>query len=318
VNAIIVGILLSGLALGIGSAFRSRRVWAWGVEELAQSIINAALLGVLLAWVASVDTMTYSFFDLQPGCQIQSAMQPNSTSLANAPLQYSVCSLASIQNSTIHLIQDTSLLSYKLGYLSGLTVSADVVQMRPFSQFGDLSSSYSQWAGHFALLLSSASMLWQFLSFAASSILPVFLPAGLLLRMFFATRKLGGAIMAASIGFYVVFPLAYSSLLNAEAALSSIRNARGEIAVTMESLAIVPIADLGKSGEVYALLSNLSNGELPQQSSAPYAALAQSRAALELALLFMPIVALGLTAVAIRELYLILGSELNINLFEIL
>lgn len=314
VNAIVVGILLAGLALGIGQAMRSRRIWAWGVEELAQAIINAALLGALLSYVASVDTISYSFADAASACST-SALPQN---YSNAPLQYSLCSLSTLQNSTSATISSLSALSYKLGYLSGLEISADVVNIRPFAQFGSLSSTYSQWAGDFALLLSSAFALSQFLSLLAQSAVQLFLPVGLLLRMFFATRKLGGAIMAATIGFYIVFPLAYSSLANPGAALGAADAAGSEISRTLSYMDAVPIVDLGKPGSVYSLLSSLSGGQLPAASTAPYPALASLRASLELSLLFYPLICLAITAVAIRELYLVLGSELNISLFEMI
>jgi hypothetical protein len=314
VNVIVVGVLLSGLAIGIGTAFRSRRLWAWGVEELAQAVVNAAMLGILLAWIASVDTATYSFVDMSSlHCP---ALNISANNSSNLPLQYSRCSLSQIQDSTIPIISSLSSLSYKLGWLSGLTVSVDIVQSRPFSSFADLSSEYSKWASKFASFLSSSYVLLQFLSLVSSSVAGVFLPAGLLLRMFFATRKIGGAIMAASIGFYVIFPLAYASLANPGPVISALSATSDSISKSFSYLEPVPIIDLGKSGEVSMLISSLSGGQLPYTSAEPYQFLAAASASMELALFYYPLVALAITAVAIRELYLILGAEFNLSLFK--
>jgi hypothetical protein len=314
INIIIVGVLLSGIALGIGMALRSRKLWAWGVEELAQAIVNAALLGVLLAWLASVDGITSGMVDTSGmNCTaLQSQMQLGS----NTPLYYSRCALYNAEGGAISLISSLSSLSYKLGWLSGLTVSVNVVQAKPFLSFSDISTSYSQWAGHFALLLSASQVNQQFLSLVASSAFSLFLPAGLLLRMFFLTRKFGAALMAGSIGFFIVYPLAYSSLAQPQLVAKSIEAASASLADTYSFLSAVPIVDLGKSGDVANLISNLSGGQLPYASTAPYAALSAARASLELAFIFYPLIALALTAVAIRELYMALSAEFNLNLFE--
>ncbi len=47
------------------------------------------------------------------------------------------------------------------------------------------------------------------LVFVAAGTLSVILPAGLVLRTFYPTRKLGGFLIAVAIGLYVVLPLSY-------------------------------------------------------------------------------------------------------------
>lgn len=314
VDIIIVGILISGIAIGIGHALRSRRIFNFGTEELAQAVVNAAMLGALFAWVGSVDAITLGWADNSKlSCPALSAAAEH---VANAPLFFCRCALENIRELSIPLITSLSSLSYKLGWLSGMTLSLNVVTATPFASFSDTATSYASWANSFSALLSAAELNFQALSIISSLAFSFFLPAGLLLRMFFATRKLGGAIMAGAIGLYIVYPIALSTLLASANATAILATSKDAVQSALNSFAAVPLIDLGKSAAVSDLISNLSGGDISSAAVMPYSALAAARASLELSLLIFPLLSLLLTAVAVRELYLLLSSEFNLNLFE--
>lgn len=310
INIIIIGILIAGLSLGIGRALRSRRLWAFGVEELAQAVVNAALLGIIVAWITSADALTSGWAD-SAGLSC-----PSISAGTNQPLYFVRCALADTQSHMLPLSSNLSLASYKFGWLSGITVSANVITAKPFSAFSDVASTYWSYASSYSSLLSALQVQLQSLALVAQSAFTVFLPTGLMLRMFFATRKLGGALMAAAIGFYIVYPLAYSSLLAPKALFATLDIASASVGKTLAALSGVPIVDLNKEGEVASLITSLSGGNLPALSTAPFESLAAANASLNLALFIYPLACLAITAVAIRELYIALSAEFNLNLFD--
>jgi len=310
IDIIVIGILIAGITLGLGKAFRSRRLFAFGIEELAQAVVNAALLGVIVAWVTSADALTADWADSA------SLSCPGIAASTNQPLYFVRCSLAETEARMLPIASSLSAASYKFGWLSGVTVSANVITARPFSAFSEVAATYWSFASSISAHLFALQVQLQFLSMVTQSAFSVFLPAGLLLRMFFATRKLGGALMAASIGFYVIYPLAYSSLLAPKALFASLDAAGASVGKTLLPLSGVPIVDLNKEGEVASLISSLSGDDLPSLSTSPFEALSSANASLALALLIYPLACLALTAVAIRELYLSLSSEFNLGLFD--
>ena len=60
ISLVVISILLSALALGIARAFGSRKLWAWGAEELGQAIFNAAILGALVGLTATASVFVSS------------------------------------------------------------------------------------------------------------------------------------------------------------------------------------------------------------------------------------------------------------------
>ena len=53
----IISLVLAGIALGLGRAFSSRKLWAWGAEELGQAVINVALLAALIGLAGAASLM---------------------------------------------------------------------------------------------------------------------------------------------------------------------------------------------------------------------------------------------------------------------
>jgi hypothetical protein len=50
-------IILSGILIGLGRAFSIKRIESFGVEELVQSVINAALIGAFASIIALVGSL---------------------------------------------------------------------------------------------------------------------------------------------------------------------------------------------------------------------------------------------------------------------
>ncbi|MDE1798250.1 MAG: hypothetical protein KGH63_02500, partial [Candidatus Micrarchaeota archaeon] len=235
---------------------------------------------------------------------------------SNAPLSYSLCQLdnasASIQSVSGALLSS----SFRLAELSKMTLNLNVLTASPFDALSYPAHAYGDGAAQLAGLQSILESQRQFLLLVATSAFGLFLPAGLLLRLFFATRKLGGALMAGAIGFFLIYPLAYSALTLDSPLPAQADAARAALDSVSLSLAALPQVDLAKSGDMAALLLNLSGEDIAAKSFLPYGAVSSFIGSLQLTLLLYPLIALLLTLVSCRELAGLLGGEFHLDLFQ--
>ncbi len=309
-DIVVIGIVLAALALGISKALNSRKLWAWGAEELGQALINAAILGILVAWGAGVGAALGAALP----AQMLSAC-PQGASSANAPLAYDQCVLngtvGTMQKMQMALVDD----SFKLGMLSKMTVNLNVLSATPFDAMSGPAAQYADWAGQVSSLQALVEAHRQLLSVIGAYAFSLFLPLGLLLRMFFATRKLGGALLAGAVGFFVVYPLAYASLANLAMVDGAADGALAGLNTMSLTLAPLPQFDWDKSGDMARLVMNLSGKNLSSQAAMPYGSMPAFLGALSLHAIVYPLIALAITLVSVWEMSALLGREM---FFEVL
>lgn len=217
--AVTVMFMMAGIALGLGIAFRSRWLSEWGKGELTQSMINGALVGGLItlfgaggvvpavvnSLVPSTDTVL-SNCALNPLCSGTCA----ATGIADAtPICYALKYLYVLQGLVTSMIIYLTMLIPLLSMLASLTFNAIIASLAPFSGLSAFVSVFSHILE--MLIILSILLLAQtlFLKFIYTASLTVLLPTGLVLRSFYMTRRLGGAIMAIAIGLAVIFPLTF-------------------------------------------------------------------------------------------------------------
>jgi hypothetical protein len=313
IDLVIISILLSGFALGISRALRSKKLWAFGVEELSQAIINAAMLGVLITFTMVCTELVNSFVSdsMIDGC-------PTYVDYTNSAISYSLCSIDNAifmgQNISASLAEN----SFKLGFLSTINLNLNVVSVQPFSSLANPSSDYSDWVFRIADMNSILEVQRQFLFFIAGSAFSIFLPIGLLFRMFFATRKLGGVIMAISIGLYLLYPLAYISLIQADNLSAIYEQTKTNLDSLLDALAFSPLIDWDKPGELANETIKLTGNNISQAVFMPYSSVSAFLGALSHFALIYPIIALAITLVFIFELSTLLGSEFSLDLMEMI
>ncbi len=311
-NLIVISLFLCAFALGISHAFKLKRLWAWGVEELAQAIINASLLGVIIGFGVFATSMMDSFVDSASfsNCSYLSYSQ-------NSPIAYSLCSIEQTQDKAWKISDSTLSQSYLLGALSSLELSFNVAHASPFNSLSHSAQAYNSWAQTLGVLLSSLELNRQFLLFVAKSGFSFFLPLGLLLRMFFATRKLGGAIMAGAISFFMLYPLLFFSFSvsdsNLQTAFDFAFNDLNNLSKTLE---FVPTIDWAKEPDIAGLFDSLANTQLASLASAPFRSVPQFIGVLCMYSFSYPLFAFALCLVCAKELYGFLGSPLSIDIFS--
>lgn len=134
--------------------------------------------------------------------------------------------------------------------------------------------------------------------YISKNMLSVFLPLGIVLRVFPITRGAGGLLIAIAIGFYFVFPLAFVML---DPSFVKIEGAPS--AIVQDANMCYP----GFKGST-VLINSVLGGQL-QQIFQSYAAYADQLARLTVHIMFYPFVALALALIFVRAAAPILGGD---------
>ncbi|MCX8163008.1 MAG: hypothetical protein N3D10_00435 [Candidatus Micrarchaeota archaeon] len=308
-----ISIILAGFILGIGKALGSRKMQSWGIEELTQAIINAALLGALVSISVVLSQLADSLVGTQPAFE--------NCSYPNFPLfiQTTLCAQDNILSIIYQSVSKLTLASYQLGSLSTLTIKFNVVDSLPLFSLRYISENFALVAKDFLSCATILETQKQFLFFIASSGFSIFLPIGLLLRMFFMTRKVGGAILAGAIGFYIFYPLFLLSLTLNE---KNIENVFSSFSKEIDSLILssspFPQVDWNKEQEVLNLFFNSlgSNPTLASKTSSVLSLSSQFLGIIQLHSYIFVLVNISCSLIFIYQLASVLGSELNLQLFE--
>lgn len=192
VIVVTASIALAGILIGVGRAFGYRRLESFGIEELVQSVINAALIGGLASVIALMSGISASLVTVQCGT-------------GDAPLQLS-CSLETLKSSLFGMFQETMRATELLGYYQSLALHFTAFSIQPFSNLSSVSNILSAQLLTMQALLMLLELNVQMLNFVGQNALLLLLPIGLVLRTIFATRKAGGFMIALAIGLYLFYP----------------------------------------------------------------------------------------------------------------
>ena len=309
----IISIVLAGIALGLGRAFSSRKLWAWGTEEFGQAILNVALLTVL---VSAVGFSGGIVTDLLPG-GMYSGCAPGLPADTHAAMNLTLCSLQNA--SSLGQTASSALLvqSYKLGLLASLNMNLNVVSAQPYQALAWPAKTFAEWAQQLGGLEALIEANRQFLAMIATQGFALFLPAGLLFRLFFATRKLGGALMAGAIAFYVVYPLALGTLMLYGPADSAGANAMAALNANDQALGALPSSlDWNQPGVISAMMKSLNGQDLAAHAAGVYGPMASLQGALMLDAIIYPLIALAVSLAAGAGMAGLLGAELKLDLMD--
>ncbi len=321
ISVILVSIMLTigGVLLGCGYAMNDRRLKEWGKNEIMQSLFNGALVGGFLVLFANGGVV---------GSFVNAAVLSNGTRLScSQSLQYN----AAICFAYDYLIgpgQYYYLGSYHYSVLGSITLLII-----------GLTSLYAA-LGVFRLFLSpvlaqvqsaiqalgaaavSATVQASVLIFVAASALTLILPLGLVLRTFYPTRKTGGFLIALAIGFYIVFPMTY--LLNAGIAnaytLVSNQTSLSTLSLNTSNVesSVMAYANQGANGTgIVGSLEDIG-GAVSKQISNLVSYTFGIIAYFIMNSFVLPAFSLMLTAISVKELATLLGSDNFFGKFNLL
>ena len=305
-----ISILIGGMLFGIGLGFGIRRIRLLGSEEIGQGIISAAMVGALVAFTVLLDSTTASLVPSSlPSC-------PAISSPSSSPYSYYMCNLASLELSLRSLATSLSRASDISGFASSLQISTGVVSAQPFFSLESASRSLSDAASRAYSLSSLAFFELELADFVRASALSVFLPAGLLLRTFFATRRLGAAAMAIAISAYLVYPLFFLFTFTVSKSSAALLEANSAAAQFNSDFASIPLLDLDATSSVKNSIDSLSSGDFPGKLQPLFPSSFRALSIVSADLFIFPLISLIVSAVAALELYRMLSAPIFLPYFE--
>ncbi len=317
VLVISIMVAAGGIILGFGYVFNDKRFKEFGKNELVQSAINGALVGGFMLMFANggIVTTAVNSLALQNGTAVNC---PGALS-ANAAICFAYNYLVSPQPYTFMGSTNISVMDYVIILMPVLYLLYAVLGL--FSVFlAPILSQIKYVTQALTTVAISASVQAAVLTFIAASTLTLILPTGLLLRTFLPTRKLGGFLIALSIGFYVIFPLSYvfnAAILNSYSL--SAYNSTNEVTLMSSNIQNTALQDYNST----RIVSQAANQSV-QEALHPFSSFASDIvnamfgfmqkifnliAFLILYAFILPVFSLVITGISIRELSRLFGSE---------
>lgn len=320
VSVLLVSMMLAigGILLGIGYTLNDKRLKEFGKSEILQSLINGALVGgFLLLFVNGgvVDSFVNSLvLSNSTSISCASFLQGNSAicfayNYLIGPKQYYYQGVShfSVLSSLLLIIAALISLYAVLG-LYKLFLSPVLAQIQ----------SAVQMLGTAAVSVTVQASVLMFISVSA---LTLMLPAGLVLRTFYPTRKMGSFLIALTIGLYLILPLTY--LMNATVAdyYTSAASQAGltTLAANFSSIKsnIFSYTSQSNSTGIVAALFSLGS-EISNQISGLTTYLFNAVAYFIVYAFVLPAFSLMLTAISIKELAALMGSDNFFGRFNLL
>ena len=303
-------ITLSGIIIGLGIAFGSKKLLNRGKEELIQGILSAALVGLFMSLITSTDTVALSLLPPVEGAT-------GSVSYLTTLFSHT---LTTVDTVTAKLVE----CSHILHYIASIKVNLNVVEVKPFNSLDNLGSLLDGQVKIFngVRMLTSAEIL--FLKFVETTTLTVFLPAGLALRAFFMTRKIGGALLAIGLGFYLVYPLVMltgtSFVTIDDASTEELNDNIDDFVNDYKDVALFP--DLNNEGAVIDMVNAISEGGskgyIVERTYQLINEVSSFAADLIFFLVILPLLSLVITVYSIYELSRVFGGEIIASSFDYL
>ncbi|MDO8554765.1 MAG: hypothetical protein Q7S22_08200 [Candidatus Micrarchaeota archaeon] len=306
-----ISIILSGIALGLGRSLGYRNMENFGKEELGQSIINAALLGIAATIIETTKSISA---DAVKDTICQAAISEDAIAKIS-------CIQQSLSTALFGLIQENIKTLNIVGYYQTLSLNFGSFSIQPFINLGGVSSTLQSQLLILENTLIMINLNSQFIDFISQNAFGLIFALGLIFRAFFATRKLGGFLIALAIGLFVfypifimAFPTPYTEIQSATVNASLFNN--------NTNYALIPIVDLNGNNAIAQKLdslagrtSNVTNSTMTMTdfSGDLTTIIGLNANAIAKTLLYSviaPIFSLIITVVFIKELSNILGGEI--------
>jgi hypothetical protein len=339
ITAVSIMIAVSGIILGIGYSLSDRKLKQLGMSELYQALISAALLGSLILMFGPSGLFTSIINSLSSGVQPQSCQGyfygnsalcfSYSYLIGGLTVQISNNTQPSLIASTTGMLAAASGLYMVIGTLASVKMDVGIISvgLQGLAVFLGPLKGITEFLAFAILSIIAQAAILRFISVASITVL---LPLGLVLRVFYFTRRLGGTIIAITIGLFAVLPLTYvlgAILLNSFSGYAQSQMFDSATSALNSSSS----SSSSTGGLVQEAVSTLSSGNSISSASGLTSLLRGASAVLSslvnevgdalaflvLQVFLLPTFDLILTIVSIRELARILGSEVSLGRFDI-
>ena len=192
VMVVTASIILAGILIGVGRAFGYKRVEFFGVEELVQSIVNAAIIGSFAAVISLVGVVSTSIV--------------TEVCTEGTITEQLICTLSGLSTGLFALFQGLLKTLTMLGYYQTISLDFSTFAISPLTNLSSISEVFSAQLLLLNLLLILVELNIQITEFIGQNALALLFPLGLVLRKLFATRRVCGFLIALGIGLYLFYP----------------------------------------------------------------------------------------------------------------
>ncbi|MBU0586237.1 hypothetical protein KJ780_01880 [Candidatus Micrarchaeota archaeon] len=304
-TAIIISVIIAGIAIGLGHAFSIKRLERFGLDEIFQSVVNAAILGAAIALSATI---------LQIGAEFTPASAiPDNCTINATPPDYILCGINHTSYSTANLSSDLIRVQNNIAYYQTLDLHFGNFSIQPLANLNSVSNQLSSSSSTIHFSMFALSLNSQLLSFISSNWFGVIFATGLVLRSIFLTRKFGAFLIAAALSFIIFYPLMLMMFQPPTVQLETTKNITSAFLYN-STYQTVPIIDLNDNAAVANKIYNMSFSQ-DQDYVGDLTVLSQSvtdsSAALFFYSIFVPIIALLVTGALIKALSLSFAGELS-------
>jgi len=335
VSVIAIMISIGGIIFGLGYAMDNAKLKNFGRDELFQSFINGAIVGVLFLFFSPGGIGTGIINGIVSGTGATASCTGYMST------NYAICfasnylvgvqevsingaSYPSLLDSSLELLVPVSAVYIVLGFISSAQLSLGVISVSFSTILAPVLAQQDFIIN--ALTFSIISIYTQSALLGVISVVavPILLPVGIVLRTFYPTRKLGGTIIAIAIGLFAVFPLTYllDAQITSSFAASLNQNSLNTFTIQAEGVqnALLSVGGSAISantitGTALSLINSASS--LASSFSSVLNELVAWLSILIIEVFFFPVFSIILTVTSIRELAKILGSEVSFGRFDI-
>lgn len=227
-----IGIIFTGIIYMIGNFLMNEKVKGWAKTEAVEIFYSGVILSIIVGIVSTGTEVAGSFaIQVDPnGAIVCSSNLPqfNTFMFHNERVDSGYaelrCHMRLAKNFLASLFYETAGFTKAVGIThSWYTYLASIsIDVTPLVLFGGASLSYAP-LGFLNAKNNALSFLFEnsvkvltilrfqevFINFVATSLFPVLLSAGIILRTFMLTRKLGGLFIAIALSIYFVYPMFY-------------------------------------------------------------------------------------------------------------
>ncbi|MFA6328158.1 MAG: hypothetical protein WCY41_01805 [Candidatus Micrarchaeia archaeon] len=228
--AVMIVVLLLALGYMVAAFLGDDRLKAWVSRELGQVFFSVVIIVVVVALAGSLDQWL-NLLSLAGGSTWQNYVSTGVCCPAGGACSFPTSSQPRGRACHIEIASDYLQVLYEstrqsasadlsnygmFAFLSHLSVSKSLVlkylAINSTMPFAGLELAAEFFSNLFDLSIKTMMLLRAqqiFLDFMWYPLFPVMLSMGLVLRIFYFTRKLGGLMIALGLSFYVVFPMFY-------------------------------------------------------------------------------------------------------------
>ncbi|OIO20783.1 hypothetical protein AUJ17_05560 [Candidatus Micrarchaeota archaeon CG1_02_47_40] len=300
-SVVLLSIMLSGILIGIGKAFSSRRLYSFGTEELFQSIINGAIVGGAFTITTTLDSIAGSL----------TASSPIFSCAGSTLADICSCALSAVYSSLSSLLQSTLHTADIIGFASKLSFTFASISSTPFFSLEQTVSTFGSFQFSLIAIMLSLNLQLLAVQFISSYAMALLLPLGIVFRSFFATRKIGGALLGMAIGAYIFLPLCiYLSLAVEDDGWGAFTSLSSSVSSFREDFGALPTSNFEESDNLQEQVENLREEGFLDRVAELLSLYSSALSLLFLQNILMPLLGLLITAVAVFHLAKIFGGEL--------